>query len=423
VNPSLLSYPEAAALILAAARALPAPPRIERVSLLNAIGRVLATAVTADRHHPAFHRSTRDGYAVQAAALTSGAWIPIIGTLRAGQPAPDQPIPAGSALSIMTGAPVPQGADAVVMLEHVELRGENQHSAIRLSAQQNPAHSLRAGDNIVPVGSEAREGDVLVPSGTRIAPAHIAALAAAGAAQVDVFAQPRVSILATGDELVDIDAIPLPHQIRNSNSATLAAQVTLVGGQSERIGIARDDLDHLQGCLDQAQRWCDVLLLSGGVSAGQFDLVEQALAARGARFHFTGVRIQPGKPAVFGELPPRAPGGAPLLFFGLPGNPVSTMVTFLLFAAPVLRALAGQTDCAPRFAQATLATAEAAAGVTRFLPAYLSADWDHATVSRIAWQGSGDLAATARSNCFVVLPPNTPVAAGASVQILLSYPR
>jgi molybdopterin molybdotransferase len=419
VNPSLLSYPEAAALILAAAHALPAPLRIERVSLLNAIGRVLATGVAADRDHPAFHRSTRDGYAIQAAALLSGAWIPVIGTLRAGQPAPDQPIPAGSALSIMTGAPVPQGADAVVMLEHVELRGENEDCDIRLSPQHNPAHSLRAGDNIVPVGSEAREGDVLVPSGTRIAPAHIAALAAAGAAQVDVFAQPRVSILATGDELVDIDAIPLSHQIRNSNSATLAAQVTLVGGQSERIGIARDDLNHLQGCLDQAQRWCDVLVLSGGVSAGQFDLVEQALAARGARFHFTGVRIQPGKPAVFGELPPRAAGGAPLLFFGLPGNPVSTMVTFLLFAAPVLRALAGQTDCAPRFARATLATAEAAAAVTRFLPAHLSADWDHASVKRIAWQGSGDLAATARSNCFVVLPPNTPLEAGASVQILL----
>jgi molybdopterin molybdotransferase len=319
----------------------------------------------------------------------------------------------------MTGAPVPKGADAVVMLEHVELRNENEHGAIRLSPQKNPAHSLRPGENIVPVGSEAREGDVLVPSGTRLAPAHIAALAAAGAAQVDVFAQPRVSILATGDELVDIEATPLPHQIRNSNSATLAAQVTLVGGQPERIGIARDDLHDLQGCLDKAQRWCDVLLLSGGVSAGQFDLVEQALAARGAQFHFTGVRIQPGKPAVFGELPPRTAGGPPLPFFGLPGNPVSTMVTFLLFAAPLLRALSCQTDCGPHFAQATLARAEAPAAFTRFLPAHLSADWDHATVRRIAWQGSGDLAATARSNCFLVLPPNTPLEAGASVQILL----
>lgn len=419
MNPSLLSYPEAAALILETAQSLSPPWRRERVSLLNAIGRVLATPVAADRHHPAFHRSTRDGYAVQAAALNSGAWIPVSGTVRAGQPAPDQPLDTGAALSIMTGAPVPEGADAVVMLEHVELRDGDQR-AIRLSTRQNAAHSLRPGDNIVPAGSEAHAGDVLVHAGTRLAPAHIAALAAAGAAQVDVFAQPRVSILATGDELVDIDATPLPHQIRNSNSATLAAHVTLAGAQPERIGIARDDLDHLQGCLDEAQRWCDVLLLSGGVSAGQFDLVEQALAARGARFHFTGVRIQPGKPAVFGELPPRTAGGAPLPFFGLPGNPVSTMVTFLLFAAPVLRALAGQTDCAPRFAQATLAAAEAAAGVTRFLPAHLSADWDHATVSRIAWQGSGDLAATARSNCFVVLPPNTPVAAGSSVQILLA---
>jgi molybdopterin molybdotransferase len=419
VNSSLLSYPEAATLILEAAQRLSPPQRRERVSLLNAIGRVLAAPVLADRHHPAFHRSTRDGYAVQAAVLTSGAWIPVIGTLRAGQPAPDEPVSAGSALMIMTGAPVPQGADAVVMLEHVELRSENEHGAIRLSPQKNPAHSLRPGENIVPVGSEAREGDVLVPSGTRLAPAHIAALAAAGAAQVDVFAQPRVSILATGDELVDIEATPLPHQIRNSNSATLAAQVTLVGGQPERIGIARDDLHDLQGCLDKAQRWCDVLLLSGGVSAGQFDLVEQALAARGAQFHFTGVRIQPGKPAVFGELPPRTAGGPPLPFFGLPGNPVSTMVTFLLFAAPLLRALSCQTDCGPHFAQATLARAEAPAAFTRFLPAHLSADWDHATVRRIAWQGSGDLAATARSNCFLVLPPNTPLEAGASVQILL----
>jgi molybdopterin molybdotransferase len=154
VNPSLLSYPEAAALILETAQGLSPPRRRERVSLLNAIGRVLATPVAADRHHPAFHRSTRDGYAVQAAALNSGAWIPVSGNVRAGQPAPGQPLDAGAALSIMTGAPVPEGADAVVMLEHVELRDGNQR-AIRLSTRQNAAHSLRPGDNIVPAGSEA----------------------------------------------------------------------------------------------------------------------------------------------------------------------------------------------------------------------------------------------------------------------------
>ncbi len=170
----------------------------------------------------------------------------------------------------------------------------------------------------------------------------------------------------------------------------------------------------------RAQKSCDLLLLSGGVSAGKYDLVEQALAERGATFHFTGVRIQPGKPTVFGELPPRDSSSAPLSFFGLPGNPVSTMVTFLLFAAPVLRALAGETNRAPRFAQATLTEAEPAADITRFLPARLDASWDNATVRRIPWQGSGDLAATAQSNCFVVLPPNIAVAANTTVQVLLA---
>jgi molybdopterin molybdotransferase len=311
----------------------------------------------------------------------------------------------------MTGAPLPEGADAVVMLEHVEIA----EGRIRLQ----PNRKLRPGSHIVPTGSEASRGDPLISAGTRLTAAHIAALAAVGAAHVEVFAKPRVAILATGDELVEIATIPEPHQIRNSNSASLAAQVTLAGGQPERLGIARDNLDDLRALLDIAQKSCDLLLLSGGVSAGKYDLVEQALAERGAAFHFTGVRIQPGKPTVFGELPPRNASAAPLPFFGLPGNPVSTMVTFLLFAAPVLRALAGDANRAPRFAQATITEAEPAADITRFLPAHLDANWDHATVHRIPWQGSGDLAATAQSNCFVVLPPDTAVEASSVVQLLL----
>ena len=313
----------------------------------------------------------------------------------------------------MTGAPVPAGADAVVMLEHIETGGGNLDSRIRLSE----GRTLRPGSHIVPAGSEARRGDPLVAAGTRLAASHIAALAAVGAAHVDVFAKPRVGILATGDELVEIAATPEPHQIRNSNSASLTAQVALAGGEPIRLGIARDNLDDLRPILDTAQQSCDLLLLSGGVSAGKYDLVEQALAERGATFHFTGVRIQPGKPTVFGELP--AARRRPLPFFGLPGNPVSTMVTFLLFAAPVLRAIAGETNPSPRFAQATLAAAETPADITRFLPAHLEANWDHATVRRIPWQGSGDLAATAQSNCFVVLPPETAIEAGAAVQVLL----
>jgi molybdopterin molybdotransferase len=410
---TILTYAEAASLILEQAHRLASATvhRAERVPLIEALHRVLATPVRADRDLPPFHRSTRDGYAVQTAALITGAWLPVAGILRAGEPAPAQSLSPGSALEIMTGAPVPAGADAVVMLEHVEIAD----SRIRLSE----GRKLPPGSHIVPCGSEARRGDPLVAAGTRLAASHIAALAAVGAAQVEVFAKPRVGILATGDELVEIAATPEAHQIRNSNSASLTAQVALAGGEPFRLGIARDNLDDLRAILDTAQQSCDLLLLSGGVSAGKYDLVEQALAERGATFHFTGVRIQPGKPTVFGELPPGTAGGAPLPFFGLPGNPVSTMVTFLLFAAPVLRALAGDANLAPRFAQGQLTAAELPADITRFLPAHLDANWDHATVRRIPWQGSGDLAATALSNCFVVLPPDTAVEAGAAVQVLL----
>jgi molybdopterin molybdotransferase len=421
---TILSYAEAAALVLeraqeqsqrlasaVARRPGRGTPNVEQVPLLEAVHRILATPICADRDLPPFHRSTRDGYAVQAAALIPGAWLPIAGILRAGEPAPAQPLSPGSALEIMTGAPVPAGADAVVMLEHVEVADNR----IRLSE----GRILRPGSHIVPSGSEARRGDPLVTAGTRLAASHIAALAAVGADHVAVFTKPRVGILATGDELVEIPATPEPHQIRNSNSASLTAQVALAGGEPIRLGIARDNLDDLRALLDIAQQSCDLLLLSGGVSAGKYDLVEQALAERGATFHFTGVRIQPGKPTVFGELPARISGSTPLPFFGLPGNPVSTMVTFLLFAAPVLRALAGETNPAPRFAQAQLTAAEPPADITRFLPAHLDANWDRATVRRIPWQGSGDLAATAQSNCFVVLPPDTAVEVGSTVQVLL----
>ena len=407
----ILTYPEAASLVLEHAQRLAVAPRkTEHLPLLEALQRVLAASIRADRDLPPFHRSTRDGYAVQSAALTTGNWLPVAGILRAGEKPRSEPLESGTTLEIMTGAALPEGADAVVMLEHVEISG----GKIRLQ----PERKVRPGSHIVPSGSEAHRGDPLIPAGTRLAAAHIAAIAAVGAAQVDVFARPRVAILATGDELVEIDTDPELHQIRNSNSYSLAAQVALTGGEPTRLGIAHDNLDDLRALLDSAQK-CDLLLLSGGVSAGKYDLVEQALAGRGATFHFTGVRIQPGKPTVFGELPPRDPNSTPLPFFGLPGNPVSTMVTFLLFAAPVLRALAGETNLTPDFAQAVLTAAEPPADITRFLPAHLDADWDHATVRRIPWQGSGDLAATAQSNCFVVLPPSTAVEAGASVQVLL----
>jgi molybdopterin molybdotransferase len=302
----------------------------------------------------------------------------------------------------MTGAPVPAGADCVVMVEHVERDG----NTLRFS----PGRSISPGDNIVPMGAEARAGDAILPRGTRISPAQIAAAAACGKGQFSVFARPRVAIVATGDELVEVDQQPLKHQIRNSNSYSLAAQVLAAGAEPVRLPIARDEREHLEGIIRTALE-SDLVLLSGGVSMGKYDLVEEVLLSLGAEFFFTGAMIQPGKPIVFGRL-------GRVYFFGLPGNPVSTMVTFCLFVEPLLGALCGDACRGPRFAQARLASeVRVKTGLTRFLPASLT----DVRVQPVIWQGSGDLASTSRANCFLVVPADRPVlAAGETVEILLA---
>ena len=209
---------------------------------------------------------------------------------------------------------------------------------------------------------------MILPRGTRISAAQIAAAAACGAAQLSVFARPSVAIVATGDELVELAEQPLIHQIRNSNSYSLAAQVFAAGARPVRLAIARDERGHLEAMIRTALA-CDLLLLSGGVSMGKYDLVEEVLLSLGAEFFFTGALIQPGKPVVFGRF---AGGGPPGLLFGLPGNPVSTMVTFSLFVEPLLGALCGEPGRGPRFALARLAhEVQVKTGLTRFLPAIL----------------------------------------------------
>ena len=326
--------------------------------------------------------------------------VDVVGSIRAGD-AEAIEVTAGKAVEIMTGAPVPSGADCVVMVEHVQ----RDHDGLRLS----PGRGIAPGENIVPRGAEARAGEVILPRGTRISPAQVAVAAACGAGQLSVFGRPRVAIVATGDELVEVDQQPLPHQIRNSNSYSLAAQVLAAGAQPVRLPIARDERGHLEAIIRSALE-CDLVLLSGGVSMGKYDLVEEVLLSLGAEFFFTGALIQPGKPIVFGRL------GA-LYFFGLPGNPVSTMVTFSLFVEPLLGALSGDACRGPRFAQACLANdVHVKTGLTRFLPARLV----EVTVEPVIWQGSGDLASTSRSNCFLVVPDDRPLlAAGETVTILL----
>jgi molybdopterin molybdotransferase len=418
MSSALPSYDEAARMVAAYASQLGPPGTVERVELRHAAGRVLAQPLLADRDQPPFARSTRDGYACRAAEASAHVWLAVAGSTRAGDP-PAGPLPTGAAWEIMTGAPVPADADAVMMIEHVEAA----NGSVRLM----PPRTLAAGENIVEQGAQARAGDELLDAGTAIGFAQIALAGSCGCAVLEVFARPRVAILSTGDELVPVEADPAPGQIRDSSSHMLAAQVAAAGGEPWVLPVAGDRAELLDAALEEAAE-ADLLLITGGVSAGKFDLVEPALLRKGARFHFTGVRIQPGKPLVFGEMP--ASSGANLnqnkngtqCFFGLPGNPISSAVTFLLFAAPVLAALGGRIERGPRFALARLAAeVKGKPGLTRFLPAWCAFAGELPEVSYVEWQGSGDLAAMARSNCFLVLPEQVErIPAGATVRILLS---
>jgi molybdopterin molybdotransferase len=397
----VVSYEDASRIVREHADCVVSPYPPQATSLLDSLGMVLAEPVLADRDQPPFPRSTRDGFACRAADLAAGLPLEVIGSIRAGDAVVIK-VTAGKAVEIMTGAPVPAGADCVVMVEHVE----RDRDTLRLSA----GRAIQAGENIVPMGAEARAGAAIVSRGTRISPAQVAAAAACGAGQLSVFARPRVAIVATGDELVEVNQQPQTHQIRNSNSYSLAAQILTAGAEPLRLPIARDERGHLETTIRSALE-ADLMLLSGGVSMGKYDLVEEVLLSLGAEFFFTGALIQPGKPIVFGRLGQR-------YFFGLPGNPVSTMVTFLLFVEPLLGALCGDACRGPRFAQARLASeVKVKTGLTRFLPARLA----DVNVEPVTWQGSGDLASTSRSHCFLVVPPDRPILdAGETVTILLA---
>jgi molybdopterin molybdotransferase len=396
-----------------------APGVNETVDLLHAAGRVLAEPVTADRDIPPFPRSTRDGYAVRSADLASlPAKLTVMGEIKAGPAQVPPPLKPGGTFSIMTGAPVPQGADAVVMIEYTSLQNEG----VEVTRGVSP------GENIVPQGAEAKRGSLLLDHGTRLNESAIALAASVGKSHLQVFARPRVAVLTTGDEIVDLDAVPGPSQIRNSNSYSLAAQIQQAGGDAVLLPIAPDEPRRLHELIDQGLE-SDLLLMTGGVSMGRYDLVEQVLTEMQAEFFFTGAKIQPGKPVVFGRVfcgagtPARAAAPAPVLryFFGLPGNPVSTMVTFELFARPMLEALAGMSPRPLTFLHARLKSEiRTKPGLTRFLPAILSGQYERSQVELVPWQGSGDIAARSRANCYIVIPPDREhILAGEWIALLL----
>jgi len=409
-QPAILAFADARHVVEEQARTL-RPGRTELTALLRSRGRVLAEDITADRDFPPFPRAARDGYAVRSADLAAlPATLRIIGEVRAGSVLSGGPLRRGEAAEIMTGAPVPEGADAVVMVEYTTRQG----------ASVAVERAVVVGENIVPAGSEARTGQLLLPRGTRMGFAEIAVAAGVGKAQVSTYSPPRIGILSTGDEIVDVDAHPGPSQIRNSNSYSLSAQVEAAGAEPVRLPIAPDDPVVLKHLIAEGLA-LDLLLLTGGVSMGKYDLVEPALAEFGAEFFFTGAQIQPGRPVVFGRAR-RGPGAASATyFFGLPGNPVSTMVTFEIFVRPMLDALCGASPRKLQFLQARLgAEVRTKTGLTRFLPARLSGEFERTEVELVRWQGSGDVAAMARANCFLVVPPDRErLAAGELVSVLL----
>lgn len=392
-----LTFEQARATVIERSVPGAAARKIETVALRDADGRVLASPVRADRDYPPLARSLRDGFAVRSEDVPGV--LEITGEVRAGQAAAD-PVRPGCAIEIMTGAPVPEGAGAIVMVEHVERDG----GRVRVSLE------APAGQFINPRGAEARQGDCLIEAGRRIGFAEIAMLATVGCSEVPVYRRPSVAIIATGDEILEIDETPAPHQIRNSNAWSLASQVRRAGGEPKILPVARDTAKATAELTGRGLE-SDLLLLSGGVSAGKYDLVETVLAAAGAEFFFDRVLIQPGQPLVFGSA-------LGTLFFGLPGNPASTMVTFEIFARAALELLGGQRESMLPFTLATLETDfRHKPGLTRFLPARLSGN---ATVRPVPWQGSSDVAALARANSFLVADSNRESwAAGDPIRVLL----
>jgi molybdopterin molybdotransferase len=398
----MLSYEEARRKVIEQVARMKGPRAAENVSVWDALGLVLAQKVKTDRGYPPFDRSTRDGYAVRSKEVAPGAQLKCVGEIKAGDTV-REPLGARPCVQIMTGAAVPAGADAVVMIEHTQRDGD----VVRFERRALPRQ------NIVPRGSEAAAGQTILTPGTRLGFAELALAAQVGAVQLQCARRPRVAILSTGDEVVLVDQQPGEFQIRNSNSVSLAAQVRIAGGEPVVLGNAADRVEDLGEKIVSGLKE-DVLVLTGGVSMGKYDLVESVLKAMGAEFFFDAVAIRPGRPAVFAICQ-----GKPV--FGLPGNPVSTMVTFELFVTLAIDLLSGAQARPLALVEARLGEAlNERPGLAHFLPARI--EWRTTTpeVKALKWQGSGDITALSNANCFLVVPADREkIAAGESVSVLL----
>ena len=398
----MLSYEEARRKVIEQVGKMRGPRASRSVSVWDALGLVLAEEVKTDRKYPPFDRSTRDGYAVRSKDVQPGAQLRCAGEIKAGDTVTETLAP-GTCVHIMTGAAVPPGADAVVMIEYTQREGDLVQFERTAQARQN----------IVPRGSEARRGQTVLKPGMRLGFAELALAAQVGATQLQCAKRPRVGILSTGDEVVLIDEQPGAFQIRNSNSVSLATQVRIAGGEPVVLGNAADRVEDLGEKMERGLQE-EALVLTGGVSMGKYDLVESVLKALGAEFFFDAVAIRPGKPAVFAVCQ-----GKPV--FGLPGNPVSTMVTFQLFVTPAIALLSGAAAHPLPLLEARLAEAlNERPGLDHFLPARIEWRASQPEVKTLKWQGSGDIAALAGANCFLLVPADRPkIAAGEHASVWL----
>jgi molybdopterin molybdotransferase len=405
---------EAIERILSAVPALPS----EQVPLIDAGGRVLASPAISAVTLPPWDNSGMDGYAVHAADVefatrTEPVSLRVVGAVAAGA-FPDRPVAHGEALQIMTGAPLPAGADTVIRVEHTR-----QLAAVG-SVEVFDATDTRK--NIRYTGEDLRAGETVLPAGILLRPAEIGVLASIGLASPEVARRPRVAVLSTGDELVDLDGLAdaiAGRRIINSNSYVLAAGVRAAGGEPVVLGIARDDAEDLRAKLAGALD-CDVLITTAGASVGEHDLVKDALEGIGMEVLFWRVKMRPGSPFSFGVI--RRAGLPDLPVFGLPGNPVSAVVTFELLVRPALRRMLGRTRVyAPTVQVRAAAAIESKPGMTHFLRATVARAADGVLEATLTGgQGSGILTSVARADVLVVVPLDvTEIPAGGMASAVL----